>query len=253
MLKTGYFGNYLYKEQGAIMYDFVWGDVLKILIFSTASVVYLFFISKLLGKKQIAQLSFIDYVLGISIGSISAEMATDISDTPIWYYLIGVTVFFLFDVLVSVFERKSPTLKSFFRGKPLVLVYEGKINFKNLKKSGLVVNDIIALCREKGFFDITDVAYAIFETSGELSVLPKGDQRPVVASDFQNIKITPAKLPVHLVIDGKISYSSLNQIKKDTNWLFSKLHITNKKQLKNIVLAVFETEKNQINVHYKND
>lgn len=232
------------------MYSFSWNDAAKVLIFSTVSVVYLFFVSKLLGKKQIAQLSFVDYVLGISIGSISAEMATDISETPIWYYLIGITVFFVFDLIVSFFERKSPGLKSFFRGKPTVLIYEGKIMFENLKKSGLVVNDIISMCREKGFFDLNDVAYAIFETSGELSVLPKGNQRPVVASDIKT-SFTPAQLPVHLVVDGKISYSSLNQIKKNKNWLFEKMHISTKKQLSNIVLAMYDKNNDKIVVHYK--
>lgn len=235
------------------MYEFVIGDAVKVLIFSTVSVVYLFFVSKLLGKKQIAQLSFIDYVLGISIGSISAEMATDISDTPIWYYLIGVTVFFLFDVVVSFFEKKSPMLKGFFRGKPTVLIYEGKIDFDNLKKSGLLVNDLIALCREKGFFEIGDIAYAIFETSGELSVLPKGTKRPVVAEDFDNISPSPAQLPLHMVVDGKISFSSLTQLQKDTKWLFKKLNISSKKQLSRIALADFDPQTNQTIIHLKKE
>ena len=72
-------------------------DWIKLLIFSSVSVIYLFFISKLLGKKQIAQLEFIDYVMGISIGSIASNMATDVGDTPFYYYIIGMTIFFLFD------------------------------------------------------------------------------------------------------------------------------------------------------------
>ena len=85
-------------------------EIYKLLIFSSVSVVYLFFIAKLMGKKQIAQLEFIDYVMAISIGSISAEMATDVGDTPFYYYLISMTVFFLFVLMVSFLGRK----RSFF-------------------------------------------------------------------------------------------------------------------------------------------
>ena len=98
---------------------------------------YLFIISKLLGKKQIAQLEFIDYAMGISIGSIAAEMATDVGDTPFYYYLIGMTIFFLFDLSISFLGKKGPFLKRFLKGKPIVIVYEGNIVYKNLKKSKL--------------------------------------------------------------------------------------------------------------------
>ena len=84
-----------------------------------------------MGKKQIAQLEFIDYVMGISIGSIAAEMATDVGQTPFYYYIVGMVVFFLFDIFVSFLGRKGPMLKHFFKGKPLMIIYEGEFNYKN--------------------------------------------------------------------------------------------------------------------------
>lgn len=78
-----------------------------LLIVSTISVVYLFIISKLLGKKQIAQLEFIDYVIGISIGSIAAEMATDLTETPFYHYLIAMSIFFIFDVLITLGAKRN--------------------------------------------------------------------------------------------------------------------------------------------------
>ena len=125
-------------------------EILKIVIFSIISVVYLFIISKILGKKQIAQLEFIDYVIGISIGSIAAEMATDLNETPFYHYLIAMTTFFLFDVLITFLGRKGFRLKNFLKGKPIMVIYEGKINYRNLKKSKLDVNELCSLCREKG-------------------------------------------------------------------------------------------------------
>ncbi len=224
-------------------------EIVKLLIFSFVSVVYLFFISKFLGKKQIAQLEYIDYVMGISVGSIAAEMATDVGDTPFYYYIIGMTVFFLFDLFVSFVGRKTPWLKHFFKGRPQTIIYNGEIDYKALKKSKLDVNDIMAMCREKGYFNINDVAFAIFETSGELSILPKSENRPTVIKDF-NIKDEKASLPYYLIIDGRISYSTLKELKKDKNWLFKKAKIT-KNSLKNVVFASYNQKNDTIDVQEK--
>lgn len=224
-------------------------EIYRLLIFSFTSVVFLFFISKILGKKQIAQLEFIDYVMGISIGSIASEMATDVGDTPFYYYLIGMTVFFLFDVFVSYVGRKGPALKHFFKGRPEVIIYNGEINYKNLKRSKLDVNDVIALCREQGYFNLTDIAFAIFETSGNLSIMPKGNQKPTVVDDF-HIKVPEAFLPFYLVVDGKISFSSLSELKKNKQWLYKKAKI-NDKTIKNVLLAIYDNASDEIVLQLK--
>ncbi|MBD5092473.1 MAG: DUF421 domain-containing protein, partial [Clostridiales bacterium] len=145
-----------------------------VLINAFVSFIYLFIISKILGKKQIAQLEFIDYAVGISLGSIAAEMATD-TETPFYYYLISMTIFLALALLIAVFGRKNTFLKRLLKGKPSTLIYEGKIQYDELKKCNIDVNDLLSMLREKNYFDINDVAYAIFEPSGELSVLPKGN------------------------------------------------------------------------------
>lgn len=221
----------------------------KLLIFSTVAVVYLFIISKLMGKKQIAQLEFIDYVMGISIGSIAAEMATDVGETPFYYYLIGMTVFFLIDMFISFLGRKGPAMKHFFKGRPILIIYEGEFIYKNLKRSKLDINDVIGMCREQGFFDINDIAFAIFENSGKLSILPKSNQKPTVAEDI-NLNLPPAALPVYLIVDGRISYSSLNEIKKDREWLFRQARL-DKDSLKNVLIATYDEETKKITVQQK--
>lgn len=225
-------------------------DWIKLLIFSSVAVIFLFIISKLMGKKQIAQLEFIDYVMGISIGSIAAEMATDVGDTPFYYYLIGMTIFFLFDILVSYLGRKGPAMKHFFKGRPLMIIYKGEINFKNLKRSRLDINDVIEMCREKGFFDMSQIEFAIFENSGKLSILPKNDYKPIVAEDI-GLNLPKVKLPIYLVVDGRISFSSLNEIKKDKQWLYKKAKLDDK-SIKNVLLATFIPEDNEIICQIKN-
>ncbi len=185
-----------------------------VLIDSAVAFVYLFVISKLLGKKQIAQLEFIDYAVGISLGSIAAEMATN-TETPFYYFLIAMTIFFALAFAVAIIGRKCTFLKRVLKGKPATLIYDGKIDYKQLKKSNIDVNDLLSMLREKGYFDISDVAYAIFEPSGELSVMPTGAQKPLVMQDFDKEKIEKAELANVLIADGTVSHSGLSEIDKN--------------------------------------
>lgn len=212
---------------------------------------FLFIISKVLGKKQIAQLEFIDYAVGISLGSIAAEWAFA-DDRPFYDFAIAMAVFFALAFLVAVIGRKNSFLKRLFKGKPVTLIYEGEILSASLQKTKIDVNDLLSMLREKGYFDPNDVAYAIFETSGQLSVLPKGGQKSVVIEDIDKRKIKRPSLTDVLVVDGVVSKSGLNEIGKTTAWLFKKLQIKEKKELKNIILATYDGENNNVNVHYKN-
>lgn len=227
-------------------------NIYWVLINSVASFIFLFIISKLLGKKQIAQLEFIDYAVGISLGSIAADWAIA-NDEPFYYYLIAMAIFFILAWLVAIIGRKSTFLKRLFKGKPSTLIYEGKIEYKQLKKNKIDVNDLLSMLREKNYFDINDVAYAIFEPSGKLSVLPKGNQKPVVIEDINKGAIKPSKLTDVLIVDGVISGSGLNRLNKDKEWLFKQLHLSSKKELKNIILATFDQAEKKVVVHYKSD
>ena len=221
-----------------------------VLINSAVAFVYLFIISKLLGKKQIAQLEFIDYTVGISLGSIAAEMATN-SEVPFYYFLIAMTIFLLLALFVAIIGRKCTFLKRVLKGKPVTLIYDGKINYEQLKKSKIDVNDLLSMLREKGYFDIADVAYAVFETSGELSVLPTGAQKPLVMQDYDKTKIERASLSNVLIVDGVVSQSGLSEINKDEKWLFDRLKIQSRDELKNIILAVYDDKSDSFNTHVK--
>lgn len=228
-------------------------DIYWVLINSVISFIYLFIISKLLGKKQIAQLEFIDYAVGISLGSIAAEWATK-TDEPFYYYVIAMTIYFVLAFLVAVIGRKATFLKRVLKGKPTTLVYEGKIIYKNLNKCKIDVNDLLSMLREKDYFDISDVAYAVFEPSGDISVLPKGNQKPVVIEDLTTKpKIEEPSLMNVLVVDGVISKSGLAEINKDKTWLFRSMKLNSKKDLKNVLLASYDEKTNAFDIHYKKD
>lgn len=225
--------------------------IFYITVFSAVSFLFLFFLSKLLGKRQIAQLNFTDYVVGISIGSIAAEMATDLTESPWWHYLLAMAVYFVLDLIVCILGRKSGRLSVFFKGKPLVVVNDGKIDYEVLGKSKMSVTELIGLARDKGIFDFRDIAYGILETNGAFSVLPKGARRPVVAEDFREIPVERANLAVYPIIDGEVSEYALDRLGKDEKWLFQKLRIRSGRDPEEILLAIYDEKSDEFDIHYK--
>ena len=225
-------------------------DALDILFTSALSFVALFIIAKLLGKKQVGELDFIDYVVGISIGSIAAEMATNTADKPFYDYLISFAVYFLLTLIIDILSTKTNLLKKFFKGAPLVIIKDGKIDYEQLKKSKLDINDIISLAREKNYFNFDDIAYGIFETDGTLSVLPKSNLQPLVSKDL-NLHKPKTTLPQNVVVDGQVSKFALKFLEKDTTWLYDRLNIKTKKDLKNILLAVYNIDEDNFVIHLK--
>jgi len=224
-------------------------EYLQVLIFSLTAFVYLFLIAKLMGKKQIGELNFVEYVVGITIGSIAGEMATEL-EKDIWVYFIAIGVFFLLDLLISIIGLKLNKTKELLKGAPTILIDNGIIQYNQLNRVKLDINELLGLARQKGFFNINDIAYAIFETNGQLSIMPKSQQRPVVLSDLGKSEANSA-LTYNLIIDGTISNESLQSINKDLNWLYKSLNIASKEELNNIILATYDKKENHFTLHKK--
>ncbi|MDD4002954.1 MAG: DUF421 domain-containing protein [Clostridia bacterium] len=223
---------------------------LQVLGIAALSFAALFLIAKIMGKKQLSQLEFIDYVVGISIGSTAAQMSADTS-TPFYHYLISMGVYLALDVLITLISRKTFKLKGFFKGMPLVLINDGKLLYENLKKSKLDINELLALCRIKNYFNINDIAFCIFETNGEISVLPKSHATPVVSGDM-NIKKEHPNLSIDFIIDGAIISHALREAGKSKAWLLEKLKEKNAYKLEDIALVNFDIQKDDIAVYFKN-
>lgn len=182
-------------------------DMLKVLILSVASFAVLFVLTKLMGYRQISEMSFFDYVVGITIGSVAADMATNI-DTQWWRGIIAMAVYALFEILLPWISRKSVRARSFISGKPVVLIKNGQIDKNALKKAHLDINDLLASARGQGYFSLSDIDGAIIETSGKVSFLPTPQMRQLNPKDF-NFSPMHTGLCTNLVLDGKIMYSNL--------------------------------------------
>ena len=200
----------------------IWMDILDIVVRSVTSIVVLFLLAKALGNKQIKQLSFFDYIVGISIGSIAAEMATN-TDIPHHFFIIGMLIYTLISLLVGFISLKSIKARRFLEGTPITLIDNGKLIYKNLKKSQMTVNSLLAECRYAGYFDVADIQMAVLETSGEISILPKSNARPVTTEDL-NLQLPPAAARANVIVDGKLMTHNLHSVKHTESWLMDKLN-----------------------------
>ena len=225
-----------------------YNELLNVVIRALISLITLFLITKLIGKKQVSQLSLFDYVIGISIGNFAAEMTINLESDEI-YGIVAVLIFGFIAYLVSILTMKSIKLRRFFMGTPTILIEHGKLIQDNFYKVRYDINDMLEQCRVNGYFDISEIEYAIVEANGELSILPKDENRPVTIKDM---KLKPNKqgLCANVIIDGKIMYKNLEIIDKDEKWLFKELKIKGK-ELQNILLATVDINE-KINFYEKN-
>lgn len=207
----------------------------------------LFLAAKLIGHKQIAQLDFFDYITGITIGSIAAEMATEL-EKP-WKPLIAMLLYAGVTVLLSVVTNKFPRTRRYLYGAPAVLMDQGKLYRENLKKSKLDLNEFLVLCRQQGYFDLTTIQTAIFESNGKLTILPVSTQRPATPNDMA---LAPEQelLFTELIMDGRVQESNLRQLGLELTWLDKQLEQRGIHSPREVLLAV--CDRNQKLVIYRN-
>lgn len=212
------------------------------------SVVVIFILAKITGPRQITQLTFLDYIVGITIGSIAAEMAID-TQIP-WYLPIIAMALYTFMTILSAFiADKSIQGRKIFTGIPIILINKGKIIEENLKKYNYDINDLLTQLRVKGYFDLSNIEYAILETTGDISVLPKENYRPTILKDI-SVPTTQSGLFANVIIDGNIMEANLRNMKKDRKWLDNEVSSRGYK-IKDVILMTLDNEDN-INIQLKN-
>lgn len=233
--------EYLYKIDGV--------EVWEVVIRSLFSLITLFLVTKMLGKKQVSQLSLFDYVIGISIGNFAAEISIN-TDTPYINGLVALLIFGLVALFISIVTMKSILLRRFFMGTPTMLIQNGKLIYKNLKKVKFDINDLLEECRNNGYFDISKIEYALMEANGKVSILPKAENTPVTPKDMK-LKVDKASICANVIIDGKYMLNNLEGMQKDKEWLDKELKVKGAK-LENILLATIDNNEKLV-IYEKNN
>lgn len=228
---------------------FIMSDFLNICFRTILVLIILFFITKMMGKKQISELNFFDYVVGITIGSIAADISLDIEKNMI----AGIAALFIYgfiSYIISFVSIKSILARRFFIGVPTVLVEKGKIIESGLKKSKIDVNDLLMEARENGYFNLDEIDYALMEVNGNISFLPKEKEKPVTKRDMK-IKCSNEGLTVNAIIDSKYMVNNMKAINKDKEWLDHELKVNGYDNYDNILLTTIDNNY-KVTIYEKN-
>ncbi len=204
------------------------------------SIVVLFLITELMGKKQVGQLNLFDYIIGITIGSTAAEMTVN-NEINFFEGILSIVIYGVIAVLISLLTIKSIRARRFFTGTPRLLMEKGKILSTNLLKSKIDVNDLLQEARNNGYFDLSEVEYALMEANGRISFLLKSKYNPATPNDMK-LKVSSKGLTSNLVIDGVIMKENLKEIGHDEKWLRTRLEKEGYQDVSNLLLVLCDTK-----------
>lgn len=196
--------------------------------------------TRIIGKEQISQLTFFDYVLGITIGSIAASLTTDLSSRA-WPHWVGLITWAALGYLMEIVTLKWRYASKVLEGEPVIVIMNGKIMEKALKKAKYRISDILELMRNQGVFDPNEVDFAIIESNGQLSILKKAEHLPVTRKDM-NIPVQNPGISTELVYDGILIEENLRQLDKDKTWLMNELKAHGINSISEVFLVTLNPE-----------
>ncbi len=200
---------------------FTLNEALVVLVRSIIAFFTLLIFARMLGKQQISQLTFFDYVLGITIGSIAASLSVDIT-TRAWPHWVGLATWTGAVFVLQVVSVKSKLGDRYLTGEPSIVIMNGQIMEKTMMKLRYTTSDLLEQLRDKGVFDLNKIGFAVLETNGQLSVLLKPEYQPVTPTDL-NIPSSNAGLSNQLIYNGLVIESNLARAGVDRIWLDQQL------------------------------
>ena len=203
---------------------------------STLIVVVLLILTRLLGKKQMSQLTYFNYITGVTMGSVAGDFISEVN-MPVVDALASLIAICILTELNSFIALKSTSYRKVMDGDDIILIKKGKIIKPALKSCRMSVNILLMLLRQSNTFSVEEVEYAILETNGSLSVMKRQQAQPIIKSDL-DIKAEKIKnLPREVISDGKIMKVNLKELNKDEEWLKNELRKNNIESVKDVFYA----------------
>jgi len=185
------------------------------------AIAILFLMTKLLGKRQISQLSFFEYITGITIGNLAAFISLELDKR--WFLgIVSLVVWVSVSIGIEFLQLKSKKARDFIEGKSTVVIKDGKILEDNLKKERLTIDEFMEQLRKKNVFQAADVEFAIMDPSGDLNVLLARENQPITPKHL-GIKVAPEKAPQVVIMDGEVMYEPLATMGLNRDWLDTEL------------------------------
>jgi len=204
---------------------------------------------RIMGKAELSELQPYELVIIIMISEL-ASLSMEKVETPFINSIAAISTLVFLQIIISFITLKSEKARAIICGKPTILIENGKIIDTELKKLRININDLIEQLRIKNFSNIDDVEFAILETNGDLSVIPKASKKPLTPEDM-NINVDKEYLPISIIIDGKINQGNLNKAPVDFNWVYKELKKRKIDDISEILYASIDQNKT-FSVHLKN-
>jgi uncharacterized membrane protein YcaP (DUF421 family) len=216
-------------------------NLIQVGLTSLLSVAVLFVLARLMGRRQIAQLDVFDYIIGITIGSIAAELA--IEPEGLWEKVLAMVIYGGSAMALNVATNKGRWAAKVINGDPLTVFDQGRFQRQNMAKAKIDLGEILSMLRVQGYFDLSQVQTAILETNGQLSVLPVTQHRPVTPQDMS---LAPAQETVftEFVMDGRVMAENLRGAGLDERWLEKQLRAQGYKAVEDVFLAQWDNQGN---------
>lgn len=192
-------------------------------------------IMRLMGKRQIGELQPFELVIAIMISDLASLPMQD-TRLPLLHGIIPIITMLMLQILISEIQLKSEKVRKIIDGTPSILIRRGKINIKQLKNQRMSINDLMVGLRLQGYLNIDDVEYAILETDGQISVIPKEPYSPLVKQDL-NINSKQSELPICVIMDGRINNRNLDEANKTLSWLKNRMEENNISDEKDVFIA----------------
>ena len=227
--------------------------VTEIIIRTLLSFLILLSLTRIMERKEISEMTFLNFSSGIAIGSIAGNLAFN-QHLSILNGIISLIGWSLFTLLSGRIVIKSKKARKVIDGEPLIIIKNGKIMEKPLRKVNLDLDTLTALLRQKDIFSITEVEYAIFEITGKLSVMKKDNKQPVTKGDMNIVNPQKKLLPTitEVVSDGIINITNLEKLNLNTGWLNEQLLQAGIKTISDVFYAEVQPD-NKLYIDSKND
>lgn len=210
------------------------GDITAVILRSIFTYIFLLIIGRIIGRKLISRITFYDFIVGVTLGSIAVRIALGGRESP-FLAVVSAIVITILVIITDYFDIKSIAFRKLVDGEPIILISNGEILDYNLKKVRITINKLIMQLREKDIFNIQDVALAVVESDGELTVLEKNKTKLNKSGDCNG-------LICDIIIDGKIMHNNLENAKRDEKWVKEQLKVHNISDINEVFYAGLNSE-----------
>lgn len=210
-------------------------ELVLIFIRSVTAFILLLIMTRIMGKKQLSQLTFFDYCVGITIGSVAATMSVD-QNVKIANGFISLIIWGLFPIILAYVGMKNRKFIDITDGRPAIVIKNGAVLEKSMKQNQLAIDELMMLLREKSVFKIEDVEMAVLETNGELSILKKAAEQPVTPKVL-GIQVEEEQAPTLLIADGTLLEKNIAMLAYSKQWVLDEIKNQGASDIKDVFIA----------------